>query len=104
MNLPDTKTLLTRLDAGILHVTFNRPEARNAMSGGLLMDIVAIFDAVKDSRDVRAVVLRGAGGNFCAGGDIKDMAASRAAMAKAKPGEDPVAEYNRKFGMMLRHV
>jgi isohexenylglutaconyl-CoA hydratase len=102
--LPEAKTLVMTLSEGVLFVFFNRPEARNAMSRGLLEDIVRVFDAIRDDRSVRAVVLRGAGGNFCAGGDIKDMAASRAAMAKAGPGEDPIAEYNRQFGIMLNKV
>jgi len=104
MNLPQTKHSLLALDAGVLHLTFNRPDARNAMSRDLLADIINTFDAIRGDRSIRAVVLRGAGGNFCAGGDIKDMANSRAAMAKAKPGEDPIAEYNRGFGVMLNKV
>ena len=102
MNLPEAKNLLLKLDGGVLHVTFNRPDSRNALSVALLSDIVATFDAVRDSREVRAIVLRGAGGNFCAGGDIKDMANVRAAQAKA--GDDPAAAYNRKFGTFLRKV
>ena len=103
MNLPEAKNLLLRLDHGVLHLTFNRPDARNALSVGLLTDIVNVFDAIHDSRDVRAVVLRGAGGNFCAGGDIKDMAQVR--MQQAKGGdEDAAATYNRKFGSFLRKV
>jgi isohexenylglutaconyl-CoA hydratase len=102
MNLPEAKNLLLALDAGVLRMTFNRPDSRNALSVALLADIVAVFDAIRDSREVRAVVLRGAGGNFCAGGDIKDMAAVR--MAQAKGGADPAAEYNRKFGAFLRKV
>jgi isohexenylglutaconyl-CoA hydratase len=104
MNLPDAKNLLLKLDAGVLHVTFNRPDNRNALSVALLADIVATFDAVRDSREVRAIVLRGAGGNFCAGGDIKDMAGVRLAQAKAGDGDDPAAAYNRKFGVFLRKV
>lgn len=104
MNLPETKTLITQFSDGVLFAFFNRPEARNAMSRALLQDIVTLFDAIRDNREVRAVVLRGAGGNFCAGGDIKDMAASRQAMVKARPGEDPIAEYNRQFGLMLNKV
>jgi isohexenylglutaconyl-CoA hydratase len=102
--LPEAKNLIMQLSEGVLFVYFNRPEARNAMSRGLLQDIVSVFDAIRDDRSVRAVVLRGAGGNFCAGGDIKDMAASRKAMETAKPGEDPIAEYNRQFGIMLNKV
>jgi isohexenylglutaconyl-CoA hydratase len=104
VNLPEAKNLLLQREDGVLFVMFNRPQARNAMSSGLLDDIVLLFEAIEDDRDIRAVVLRGAGGNFCAGGDIKDMAAARAAMAKAKPGEDPIADYNRRFGVMLRKV
>lgn len=102
MNLPDARNLLLSLEKGVLHLTFNRPDNRNALSIALLTDIVAVFDAIRDSREVRAVVMRGAGGNFCAGGDIKDMAQVR--MAKVVPGEDPAAAYNRKFGAFLRKV
>lgn len=102
MTLPETKNLVQNADNGVLHLTFNRPEARNAMSLGLLQDIMGVFDAIKDDRTVRAVVMRGAGGHFCAGGDIKDMANSRA--AKAAEGSDPVADYNRHFGRLLRKV
>ena len=104
MDLPIVKNLLLQETDGILFVMFNRPEARNAMSGGLLDDLIHVFDAIRDTRAVRAVVLRGAGGNFCAGGDIKDMANARAQLAKAAPGEDPIAAYNRRFGVMLRKV
>jgi isohexenylglutaconyl-CoA hydratase len=101
MTLPEAKNLLLKLDQGVLHVTFNRPDNRNALSVALLSDIVATFDAVRDSREVRAIVMRGAGGNFCAGGDIKDMASIRMAQGK---GGDPAAEYNRKFGVFLRKI
>ncbi|MGH8443094.1 MAG: enoyl-CoA hydratase/isomerase family protein [Nevskiaceae bacterium] len=108
MKLPETKNLLLALDRGVLRVTFNRPDARNALSVGMLDDIVAVLDAVRDSREVRAIVMRGAGGNFCAGGDIKDMAGMRMAQAQASTrtggGDDPAAAYNRKFGTMLRKV
>ncbi|MGH8530395.1 MAG: enoyl-CoA hydratase/isomerase family protein [Nevskiales bacterium] len=102
MDLPDVKNLLLRLEQGVLHMTFNRPESRNAMSLGLLQDIVSVFDAISSDRGVRAVAMRGAGGHFCAGGDIKDMANARA--AKVTANGDPVAEYNRQFGRMLRKV
>jgi len=104
MNLPEARNLLLRLDHGVLHVTFNRPDARNALSVDLLADIIHVFDAIRDSREVRAVVLRGAGGNFCAGGDIKDMAQVRMAQARGGDGPDAAAVYNRKFGAFLRTV
>jgi isohexenylglutaconyl-CoA hydratase len=74
------------------------------MSFAMIEEIITVFDAIADSQEIRVVVLRGAGGNFCAGGDIKDMAAAR--MAPVSPEQiggpdDPMVIGNRKFGTML---
>lgn len=103
LSLPNPEHLLLRRDGWRLHVTLNRPDVRNAMSFAMVHEIVAVFDAIADRRDVRAVVLRGAGGHFCAGGDIKDMAGAR----NQKPGDDgidPMAKANRSFGTMLQRI
>ncbi len=102
MFLPETQSVQCRLDGDVLYLTFNRPDARNAMSAEVLADIVAVFDALKLCSDIRAVVLRGAGGNFCAGGDIKDFSRLRA--QPVCDGVDPVARFNRQFGHMLQLV
>ncbi|PRQ02567.1 2,3-dehydroadipyl-CoA hydratase [Enhygromyxa salina] len=101
--LPTTKHLALRLERSILHLTLNRPEVRNAMSFAMVEEIIAVFDALADQSEVRVVVIRGAGGHFCAGGDIKDMAAARMAPAPEQIGgpDDPMAVGNRKFGTML---
>lgn len=92
--------VLRHESSGVLHVTLNRPQARNAMSLAMVAELTAVLGAVLDRRDVRVLVLRGAAGNFCAGGDIKDMAAAR--MRPPQPGgPDPVAEVNRAFGRMI---
>lgn len=95
MSLPVCETLLLNLDAGVLHITLNRPDCRNAMSLKMVHELSAVLDSVKDAPSVRALVLRGAGGHFCAGGDIKDMAGARAA------GVEAFRELNRAFGGML---
>lgn len=101
--LPAVEHLLLREEAGVLHLTLNRPESRNAMSPPMLAEIEAVFDAIRDSRALRAVVLRGAGGHFCAGADLKGMmGAGLAPPAAGAP--DPVAAMNRAFGTMLRKV
>jgi len=103
VNLPQTKDLLLSFDAGVLRVTLHRPEARNAMSRSLLEELGAVFDAVRDDRGVRAIVLRGAGGHFCAGGDMKEMMAG--GLKAPGCGEtDPIVVYSRAFGTMLRKV
>ncbi|MEM7152105.1 MAG: enoyl-CoA hydratase-related protein [Myxococcota bacterium] len=92
--------LLSKDETGVLHVTLNRPESRNAMSLQMVGELEALLEAILDRRDVRALVLRGAGGHFCAGGDVKDMAKARMNMP-AEGEKDPVAEVNRAFGRMI---
>lgn len=103
MTLPTTETLQLREDGFVLHVTLNRPESRNAMSLQMTQELRAVFDAVAGSDTVRAVVLRGAGGHFCAGGDIKDMAGAR--MQAMQSGNDEAyAALNRAFGHLITQV
>jgi 2-(1,2-epoxy-1,2-dihydrophenyl)acetyl-CoA isomerase len=71
-----TTDLLASLDEGVLTLTLNRPEARNAMSGAMTGALAAQLAAAELSRDVKCIVLTGAGKGFCAGGDVKGMAAS----------------------------
>ena len=101
--LPDCNTLLLRRDGWRLHVTLNRPDARNAMSFAMVRELMAVFAAIADDRSLRAVILRGAGGSFCSGGDIKDMAAARGA-EPGPDGKDPLAASNRLFGRMLEQI
>jgi 2-(1,2-epoxy-1,2-dihydrophenyl)acetyl-CoA isomerase len=78
--------LYEKRGSGVAWITLNRPDSLNAM-GGQLMPMLAGFlrDATAD-REVRCVVLTGAGRAFCAGGDVKGMAAGRDAILNAQPG------------------
>ena len=60
----------------VLIVTLNRPRARNALSGPMLAIMREAWDRVDSDASVRACVLTGAGGSFCAGADLKAMADS----------------------------
>ena len=101
--LPECQTLLLRREGWRLHVTLNRPAARNAMSFAMVGELIDLFTAIADDRTLRAVILRGAAGNFCAGGDIKDMATARSA-EPGPDGKDPLAAGNRTFGAMLTQI
>lgn len=70
------ETLIVTLSPPFAYITLNRPEVKNAMNARMVLDLIAIFEALRENRDVRAVVLSGAGGTFCAGGDIKELAAA----------------------------
>lgn len=105
MKLPNTETLLLDQDArGVLRITFNRVKARNAMNRAMLEELSTVFDTLAEDASIRAVVLRGAGGHFCAGGDLKEMLAG-GGLQPPKPGEvDPINTLSRAFGTLLRKV
>ena len=63
---------------GIATLTMNRPEARNAMSGPMMDAMQQALPRLAADQSVRLVVLTGAGGAFCAGGDVKGFAAGAA--------------------------
>ena len=65
--------ILLSVDAGVATVTMNRPDQRNAMNTALLQGLRATFDDLDARRDVRVVVVQGAGPAFCAGMDLKEM-------------------------------
>ena len=69
-----TDDLLATVDDGVATVTMNRPERRNAMSGAMNAALARVLADVEMDDDVGCVVLTGAGGAFCAGGDVKGMA------------------------------
>lgn len=78
-----TKDLLARLDDGVLTLTLNRPEARNAMSGEMNDALAAKLAWAELAPEVKVVVLTGAGQGFCAGGDVKGMDSRNAAAGQA---------------------
>src|SRR5690606_41830971 len=96
MNLPQMETLLLEPKGPVLQVTFNRPQARNAMSLLMVQELTELFPTIADSGQYRAVVLRGAGGQCCAGAVIKVMATARADLGRS--AEDPICATNRAFG------
>ena len=71
-----TNDLLATLDGGVLSLTLNRPEARNAMTGAMTAALATQLAWAEFERAVKCVVLTGSGKGFCAGGDVKGMAAS----------------------------
>jgi 2-(1,2-epoxy-1,2-dihydrophenyl)acetyl-CoA isomerase len=71
-----TTELLASLDDGVLTLTMNRPEARNAMTGPMTAALAEQLASAELDAAVKCIVLTGAGQGFCGGGDVKAMAAS----------------------------
>lgn len=90
-------------EGSILTLWLNRPESRNAMSLNMVKAIQQVFKTIQDDISIRAVILRGKDGHFCAGGDIKDMAQLRG-KATSVGSNQPYVDFNRQFGHMLEQV
>ncbi|PWU09795.1 MAG: enoyl-CoA hydratase, partial [Terriglobia bacterium] len=58
---------------GLAIVTLNRPERRNALSLGLMLELTACLGEIGRNRELRAVILRAAGKVFCSGHDLSEM-------------------------------
>jgi len=86
-------------DGGVVVITMNRPEARNALSPDMLVGIADAITYVDETPEVRCAILTGAGGHFSSGADLKAM---------AKPSEDPrvrermASESNLHWKALLR--
>lgn len=67
--------LLFEVNDHIATITLNRPEAYNAFSDEMITEWIKALETVRDSHDIRVVIVKGNGKSFCAGGDIKAMQA-----------------------------
>ncbi len=76
----DDGHLLVNREGHVMVVTMNRPERRNALSLEMMRGMSQAWDEANADPDVRAVILTGAGGAFCAGADLE-------AMSEAAPGD-----------------
>ena len=91
-----TDDISTEVTDGVMRITLNRPERRNAMSNEMLRGLVASLGDAEVAADVGAVVLTGAGGAFCAGGDVKGMAEA------GGEGGDSAVQYDARVHMQRR--
>src|ERR1700751_3385341 len=73
--------VLQNLESGLLTITMNRPDRRNALNPEMTLGLVAAARRAAEDHEVRAVLLKGAGGTFCVGGDVKSMAEGRAPLS-----------------------
>ena len=92
-----TEDIRTEIADGVMTITLNRPERRNAMSDAMLTGLVASLDDAETATDVGAVLLTGAGGAFCAGGDVKGMAEA------GGEGGDSSLQYDARVHLQRRN-
>jgi len=81
---------------GIATVTLDRPDALNALTIPLKEALIAAFTTLADDRDVRAIILTGAGRAFCAGQDLKE---------RLEPGAPPLdVELRDRYNPLVRAI
>ena len=97
-NNPSSYQYLTVDGEGIVHVTLNRPEVRNAFNEGLIAELQDIFTKLGSHERCRVIVLQANGKSFCAGADLNWMK-SMANFTK----EENVAD-SRKMAFMLNTI
>lgn len=95
--LPTMNTLILEREEGVLRIWLNIPETRNALTGQVVAELSTVLEAVREDRTIRALVLRGKGGVFCAGGDIKGFQSSM----QGERNATDIAAANRTFGGVL---
>jgi len=99
--MPKTECIELEREPDWLTIWLNRPQARNALSAEMIAELGATLDAVRADRELRGVSLRGRGGMFCAGADLKGFKA--VFQGEATPAED-VAAANRAAGDLFEQI
>jgi enoyl-CoA hydratase/carnithine racemase len=82
---------------GIATVTLNRPERKNPLTFDSYDELRDTFHELKHARGVKAVVIRGAGGNFCSGGDVNEIIGPL-----TKMDSDRLLKFTRMTGDLVR--
>lgn len=98
---PDIRGVVIDQRQSALFVTLNRPDARNALTAEMVTGLIDLCARLEGRRDIRAIVLRGAGTAFCAGGDVKEFGRMLMTPEPAASETDQIAAGNRVFGDLL---
>lgn len=101
IDLPETQYLLCERDGDWLTVWINRPEVRNALSTAVFAELSAVSEAARSDSTLRGITLRGKGGIFSAGGDLR-MFRDVFQGADVDPAE--IAASSRLFGEVYRAI
>ncbi|WP_237065234.1 enoyl-CoA hydratase/isomerase family protein [Microbulbifer guangxiensis] len=92
--------LITEQRGCAMVVTLNRPELRNALNRASIEELETVLAAAESDPGLRALVIRGAGGHFCAGGDLADMLEAQQSFRNGD--QKAFVELSRRFGRFLQ--
>lgn len=83
-----------------LTIWFNQPKIRNPLTDEMRVELLAVLDAVREDRTVRGITLRGRGGVFCAGGDLKSFQS----LASGDTSRESILSMSAEIGELLATV
>ncbi|MBC7648550.1 MAG: enoyl-CoA hydratase family protein [Vitreoscilla sp.] len=86
-------------DAGVATLTLNRPERKNPLTFDSYQELRNLFAALNHATDVKVVVLTGAGGNFCSGGDVHEIIGPLIKMSMTE-----MLEFTRMTGDLVKQM
>ncbi len=95
----DYASIRLERDGAVARLFLDRPERRNALTHAMMLELEEAFARLRDDATCRVLVLRGAGGHFCAGGDLDAMADMPPKPANG--AADPLIPAYRQFGDAL---
>lgn len=101
--LPDASVLHVNQAGAFLVLTFNQPRMRNPLGPEVVQALSEALSKAQDDASCRAIVIRGAGEVFSAGGNLGNLQ-ERLAASPAPDGSDPIATRNRPFGTFLARL
>ncbi|MET0984520.1 MAG: enoyl-CoA hydratase-related protein [Steroidobacteraceae bacterium] len=99
--LPTFSTLRVQATPSVLTVWIDQPETRNALTSAVRAELTDLCGHLERDTEFRAVVLRGANGTFCSGGDLRDFKRQFSTPPPGAGQRDAIAQDNRQFGEFL---
>jgi isohexenylglutaconyl-CoA hydratase len=97
--MADYANIRLERDGAVVRLVLNRPDRRNALTHAMMVELEDAFTRLRQDNDCRVLILRGAGGHFCAGGDLDAMADMPPRPANG--AVDPLVAAYRQFGDAL---
>ena len=98
---PKTQDLILNNKNGWLEIRFNNTVNRNSLKESLVEELLIVFDVAKDNKDIRAIFLRGDGGVFCAGADLKKM---KKITESGKEAKNQAYDFSMTIGKLLKVI
>jgi enoyl-CoA hydratase/carnithine racemase len=91
------------VEGRVATITLNRPERKNPLTFQSYAELTATFRTLVEAKDVRAVILTGAGGNFCSGGDVHEIIGPLVAMRNQRD-RDGLLRFTRMTGDLVKSM